>query len=152
MISPSVKSDRIVWLSGVSTRGIADDEQHTFDGWFGWDGTKSYTTVTGAAKTVRRLRALPLDVEKIASAYRARCTELVALQPPVAKPIRKALHHAPVDKDREYKAMLTNARNLAKAGLPDAARKNLKRILKEAPGTSIAKEAQQELDQLESGH
>ncbi len=47
--------------------------------------------------------------------------------------------------------VLTNARKLAKAGLPDAARKNLKRILKEVPGTSIAKEAQQELDHLESG-
>jgi hypothetical protein len=52
---------------------------------------------------------------------------------------------------KRFAGVLANARKLAKAGLRDAAEKNLKRIIKEAPGTGIAKEAQQELDQFANG-
>jgi len=62
---------------------------------------------------------------------------------------------ATVDPDaaarKRFAALLSNSRSLMKKGLRQAAEKNLKRIVKEAPGTSIAAEAQRELDRLANG-
>ena len=125
-------------------------------------GTFSYRNPAGAIVTVPALRQYKwphrkamtnpaVDAEQAALPEPAsrRKSVLTGSEParPNAEPAESVADQDAVAR-KKLGGILTNARKLAKAGLTDAARKSLNRILKEAPGTSIAKEAQQELDQL----
>jgi len=52
------------------------------------------------------------------------------------------------DPEKKFSYLLTNARQLAKSGQYEGAEQYLKRILKEAPGTTLATDAQKELSGL----
>jgi TolA-binding protein len=52
------------------------------------------------------------------------------------------------DPEKKFSYLLTNARELAKSGKYEGAEQYLKRILKEAPGTTLAADAQKELSGL----
>ncbi len=49
---------------------------------------------------------------------------------------------------KKYGPLLSNAKRLIKAGIVEAAETSLRRIIKEAPGTKIAAEAQQVLNSM----
>jgi len=151
------KAYAIVWIEGYSTNKLADDQPVKPDGVFVAVGTKSYTNTIGVKSTVRLLRPVVIDREKVIAEFRAQSK---ASAPLVKEVNRKLIRKANVDNStldpeaaarKRFAGVLTNARALAKAGLRDAAEKNLRRIIKEAPSTAIAKEAEQELDQLGNG-
>jgi len=146
------------WMHGLSTKNYVDDQTIGLSELVIVDGKKSYTTVQGGNTTVRVLRPLSVDQEKVLTELRARSKanarpEIKARPKPLLKPVEAS---APQDPDaaarKRFAGILSNCRALIKAGLRDAAEQKLQRIIKEAPGTSIAAEAQKELDQLANGH
>jgi hypothetical protein len=148
------RESHLFWVQGVSTTKYVDGQKIDFNDLVINDGTKTYTTVTGAKSKVFLLRSLKVDREKILAEYRAQ-SKPAAVEKPAGetKPATKSsAAELPADPEAAAKArftsLLSNSRNLIKAGVYEAAEKNLKRIVKEAPGTAIAGEAQKELDQL----
>jgi hypothetical protein len=146
-----IKHIGIQWITGFSTRNFADDQRVQIDGLFLVDGTKTYTTVLGASKTVRVFRPFVCDREKVIAEFqaqsraRAQAAQVAPTKPTVSpKPPQSPEAVA----QKRLTALLNNSRSLIKAGLRDPAEKNLKRIIAEAPGTAIAAEAQKELDGL----
>jgi hypothetical protein len=148
---------QIWWLHGFPQKGRADGEVFSMDELVIVGGTKSYDTVNGTSRTVFVWRPLVIDREKVLAEYRAQSKPAEPEKPVAAKraPRSKAATPSasaePADADSVQKhcaALLKNARTLLKAGLRDGAKKDLLRIIHEAPGTAVAKDAQQELDQL----
>ena len=147
-------SAQMWWLHGFPTKDLADGQMMAFDELIVIDGTKRYETVSGTSNTVFVWRPLVINREKVLAEYRALSTPT---PPTVAqnreKPVPKA--KAVDDPDdpeaaarKQFSGVLSNSRKLIDAGMRSAAERNLKRIVAEAPGTAIAKEAQQELDRL----
>ncbi|HXY33675.1 MAG TPA: hypothetical protein VEI07_05565 [Planctomycetaceae bacterium] len=146
--------NQTIWLHGFPTKDVADGQRLFLQEPIVSDGTKRYDTVTGAARTVFVWRPLVIDREKVLAEYRAQSKpipETAARAKPVLK--QKPVEPTPADPDtaarKRFSGVLSNSRALIKAGLREAAESNLKRIIKEAPGTTIAGDAQHELDKLE---
>ncbi len=145
-----------IWVHGFPTKNYADDQTISIKGLAAVDGTKSYTTVTGARSTVVYVRALEIDTQKVIEKYQAQCkaSYVPEVEPEsVAKFKAKASDPAAsADPDaaarKKFAGLLANCRNLIKAGVREQAKVGLTRIISEAPGTSIAKEAKKELDDL----
>jgi len=146
----------IYWIQGFPTAKYAEHEKLSgFNELVINAGTKTYTTVLQRQSTVYVLRPANVDRNKVLAAYRERCKPIEAKPQAQARPEGEAKPAAPLppadpeaDAQKRFGALLSNSRKLIKAGVYDAARKNLARIVKEAPGTAIAAEAQKELDQL----
>jgi hypothetical protein len=146
--------DQSWWLTGFPTKNYADDQVAPFDELVVVDGTKTYATAIGGSRTVFVLRPLKIDREKVLAEYRAVSKPAPPkVDPqPESKPVARVKPADPeADARKRFGGLLSNSRGLIKAGMRGAAEKTLKRIVSEVPGTSIAAEAQNELDQLEGG-
>jgi hypothetical protein len=143
------------WLSGFSTANLVDDQRiqlNRFHRFAAVDGTKSYTSVVGKRLTVTCIRAITVDEKVVRAEYLAWCKKHPVLLPVTAQAPQKPTPATPMDPEtaarKKFAGVLSNARNLAAAGLKERAAENLNRIIREAPGTSVAKDAQKELDSL----
>jgi hypothetical protein len=145
---------RRIWLHGIPTKGVEDDQNLVVHGIFLVDGTERYRTSPSAQETLTKVRLLVVDEQKVLGAYRARLESLKDWESahgplPAVKP---TFGTGPIPPEyaarRRYFGLLTNSRALIKAGMRDAGRAKLQRIIQEVPGTKIAIEAQQELDAL----
>jgi hypothetical protein len=147
------RESHLFWVQGFPTTKYADGQKIRFNELVINDGTKTYTNVTGAKSTVFSLRSLNIDRDKVLAEYRAQSKPVVVAKPAEEKkPAKTPSPEPPADPEaaarNKFAPLLANSRNLIKAHIYDAAEKNLNRIVKEAPGTAIAAEAQKELDQL----
>lgn len=67
----NIGSGKSIWLEGHTTNGLVDDEYVRLIGYIKCTGTKSYTTVTGASRTVHSVRFLNAkETEEIEAANR----------------------------------------------------------------------------------
>ncbi len=138
----------VFWLQGLPTAKPRSDERSYYANVLAIvDGTKTYTTVLGTNVTVSMVRPLKMDMSKVQAAYRARLKPPAPKQPDSRAKAKRP--SPPVDPQKHLATLLANSRKLIKAGVREAAEKNLKRITEEAPGTAIAAEAQKELDGLD---
>ena len=145
---------RRIWLHGISTKGVADDQNLPVHGIFLIDGTERYRTSPSAQETLTKVRLLVVDEQKVLAVYRARLQSRKDWENSHGPlpPVKPNFGTRPIDPEytakRRYFGLLTNSRVLIKAGMRDAARAKLQRIIQEVPGTKIATEAQRELDAL----
>jgi hypothetical protein len=150
--------DQIFWLKDISTAKMADGQPFRFEDCVIVEGTKTYTTAAGATRTVFVLRPAKVDREKVLAEYRAQTKASAPPEEPAEPrtPPKSATPSQSTDPDaaarKRFTALLKNSRALIKAGVRDAAEQNLRRIVSEAPGTSIAAEAKKELDELSGRH
>jgi hypothetical protein len=145
-----------IWIHGFPTKNYVDDQTISIKGLAAVDGTKSYTTVTGARATVVYVRALESDRQKVIEKYQAQCkaSYVPEVEPESAAKATAKASDAAASSDpdaaarKKFAGILSNSKNLIKAGLREQAKVGLNRIITEAPGTSIATEAKKELDDL----
>ena len=52
------------WVAGVATDEAVDGGYYLLDGLFEYAGTKQYTTVLGASRTVHVIRPVPLTIDE----------------------------------------------------------------------------------------
>jgi hypothetical protein len=140
-IVPSNSADVEVIIRGVQTAGMSDKSGQPFTTCLRVTGSASYVTVAGGRRTLPLLE--PFDTTKAEHLF----AEAVAKESDSKHPAQKPVN---VDADARAKARLSNARNLAKPKLYDAAEKKLRQIIKDVPGTPTAAEAQKELDEMPS--
>lgn len=67
-----------IWIAGYPTEGLVDGDQVRVVGLVKVDGTKSYTTVTGAKKTVRVVRLVPAKEMAAMAAAKKKAEEKAA--------------------------------------------------------------------------
>jgi hypothetical protein len=138
-----IGADVQVLFRGVSSAGMTDGTGHPISGAFEVVGTETLATVRGGSRTVFVLS--PFDTEPAERLF----NEAIAKESPEKKAAAAPVTAA-TSPDARAKALLSNARSLAKAGLYAAAEKKFRQIIAESPGSSSAEQAQKELDSLPS--
>ncbi len=146
-----------LWISGYPTAGLTDDKPLTSSSPFQCTGTKR---LPRSGRTYPMIAVLEINSADILSKQRALVAAKTGRKHPgglrhvVAKKPVAPLEDGAAAKSpdeaaqKEFGAMLHNARTLIKAKIYSGAEKNLRRIIKEAPGTKVAAEAQQVLDEM----
>jgi hypothetical protein len=151
-----------VFLSNYDVSGMADDQQCKSDRCFIITKTKTYTTASGATRTIFVMEPFDSSVaesiftkavqeehdtenkiraERLAEAAKKDRERIAAEQ-------RAKMQHDRDVKRKHYPTLLKNARNLIKAKVYAGAEKMLREIIEQVPGSDTAKEAQKELDAL----
>ena len=128
-----------VWISGVSTAGIADDKGVELPQVFEVTGTTSYQTALGAKRTV-------LMLERFDTAGAEALVLELAKQRIADAAQKKASARTPVDPEKAASSSLKIAKQLLDRGNKSAAETRLKKIVEEFPETPAAKEAAELLD------
>jgi hypothetical protein len=147
-----------VFLSNYDVSRMADEQEHKTTECFIVTKTKTYETAVGGTRTIFVIE--PFDSSAAQAIFTKAMSEERAAERriDVERDLRreqraKDAERAKMERNRQaemkrYPALLKNARALIKDRLYDAADKMLHRIIKEAPGTDAAKEAQKELDAM----
>jgi len=136
-----------VILRGPDLSNVADGQECRLSGCFIVSKTGTYTTATRAARTLHVIE--PFDSTAAETIFRKSIARERNTERRIAAERDRAEARAKAERDaKRYAALLKNARSLIRAKLYDPAEKVLRRIIKEAPGTDAAADAQKELDNL----
>jgi hypothetical protein len=126
------------WQQTLANRSNSSDDAAKLTGVVTLENAQPSSTATSPLVTARTGRLVPI-----------RTAQNLAVETP--RPASLAPASAPSQNDfvdEEPKTLLNHARFLIKAGLAPLAAEPLRKVVREAPGTPMAQEAQQTLDSL----